>query len=666
MVALAALMAALATPAQARMTVLYDVVGAVNAMTGPAPDATHLNGVADGIYRQLPATSATYLDPQHEANKVSSKAGFPSTPTIIGLGSADMASVFRSQINASTSRITYLDEIGTSLRSTGDSLTDAQNFAQAITTLAGESYTRPAAECPGGDCATNRARRIQAYVRFPQSFFRFPQNWTDAWSAMPKLGGVWLELYTGSVSPFTPWSQEQWVAWARRFKREFITRGGDPARLHVLLTANPALVTQRTQWTYATTGAGCGLLANGPGGYRLSNDASGGSSNTTDPADFVSEFRAAFGTPVGGAIAPMPPDLAPTPPATCWPAHRFSGALPSASSSALAGVLALPRTGTTLPQPPSATQIPVGQATTVSVVLTSGTSGTTGIAERVTADTTGFWSNANATLSASGAGVSASAPVGSSGVATLSLTPTQTGPISLTLNSLDGAAVRATTQADGRLLDIPLSVRCATERQLQPFPEPLENPAQGCVDALNPADTGTLDQVVFNPTTWTLQNIKLGPPGGSASDPALAAIQPAPVPISAPAPEAQAAPTLTTLTTPMALTLRGAQPVKLKMFNGKVKPSVQCRGSAAANCVMTMQLRYWMAATATKKGYWKVIGSLRASVPSGWTGTRTVALTAYGKNLVKSKVSVVAQLRMAPRDGATGRTTTGRVRIVAS
>ncbi len=144
---------------------------------------------------------------------------------------------------------------------------------------------------------------------------------------------------------------------------------------------------------------------------------------------------------------------------------------------------------------------------------------------------------------------------------------------------------------------------------------------------------------------------------------ALAAIQPAPVPIPAPPPEPQTAPIPTT---PMALTLRGAQPVKLKMFNGKVKPSVRCRGSAAANCVMIMQLRYWMAATATKQGYWKVIGSLRAAAPSGWTGTRTVPLTFYGKNLVKSKVSVVAQLRMAPRDGATGLTTTGRVRIVAS
>ncbi len=139
--------------------------------------------------------------------------------------------------------------------------------------------------------------------------------------------------------------------------------------------------------------------------------------------------------------------------------------------------------------------------------------------------------------------------------------------------------------------------------------------------------------------------------------------------IPAAAPKAQTAPISTAptaTTTPMALTLRGAQPVKLKVFRGKVKPSVRCRGSAAANCVMIMQLRYWMAATATKKGYWKVIGSLRASAPSGWTGTRTVPLTFYGKNLVASKVSVVAQLRMAPRDGATGLTTTGRVRIVAS
>jgi len=150
---------------------------------------------------------------------------------------------------------------------------------------------------------------------------------------------------------------------------------------------------------------------------------------------------------------------------------------------------------------------------------------------------------------------------------------------------------------------------------------------------------------------------------------ALAAIQPAPVPIPAPAPGAQTAPTPTTFiatTTPMALTLRGAQPVKLKVSRGKVKPSVRCRGSAAANCVMTIQLRYWVPTTATKKGYWKVIGSLRASAPSGWTGTKTIALTSYGKKMVASKRSVVVRVRMVPRNGATGRTTTGRVRIVAS
>jgi hypothetical protein len=526
-------LAALAGRAQARMTVLYDRVGAINAMTGPSPDATHLAGVADGVYQQLPATPAAYLDPQHRANKVSSGAGSAATPTIIGLSAADMASVFRSQIDASPSHITFLDEIGTALRSTGSSLTDAQNFAQAITTLAGEAYTRPATECQTGDCATDRARRIQAYVRFPQSFFTFPQNWTDAWSAMPELGGVWLEAYSGSGLPQTPWGQEQWLAWARRFKREFLARGGDPARLHVLLTADPALDTQHQQWGWARTGGSCGPLADGPGGYRLSDDATGGSTNTTDPAAFVSEFRAAFGTPAPDAVAPMPPDLAPTDIA-CTPAHRFAGAAPSASSSALASVLALPRTGTTLPQPPSATRIPVGQTTSVTVTLTNGLirgprqgrPAATGIAERVTSDVAGFWANAHATIAASGpAGLSASAQVDSRAVAVLSLTPTRSGPIYLTLTSLDGAAVRATTQApDGRLLDVPLSVRCATERQLLPFPEPLENAAQGCVDALDPRDEGTLDQVVFHPTTWTLKNIRLGASGKSASAPALLAV----------------------------------------------------------------------------------------------------------------------------------------------
>src|SRR5205085_10119745 len=140
-----------------------------------------------------------------------------------------------------------------------------------------------------------------------------------------------------------------------------------------------------------------------------------------------------------------------------------------------------PRTGPTRPQPPSATRIPVGETTSVPLTLTNGPisdprqgrpGGATGIAERVTSDVAGFWGNAHATLAASGpAGLSASAPVDSRGVAVLSLTPTQSGPIYLTLTSLDGAAVRATSQApDGRLLDIPLSVRCATSASFCPSP----------------------------------------------------------------------------------------------------------------------------------------------------------------------------------------------------
>jgi subtilisin family serine protease len=136
-----------------------------------------------------------------------------------------------------------------------------------------------------------------------------------------------------------------------------------------------------------------------------------------------------------------------------------------------------------------------------------------------------------------------------------------------------------------------------------------------------------------------------------------------PAPASPAAPSSAVVPEPAVVSAPMALRLRGAQPVTLRAQKGAVKPSLQCTGTAAASCAMTLQVRYWVPRTRTKKGAWVVIGTLGTTMPAGGTGTKTIALTRYGRNLLRQKGSIPAVIRAAPRPGATGLTTTGRVRI---
>ncbi len=136
-----------------------------------------------------------------------------------------------------------------------------------------------------------------------------------------------------------------------------------------------------------------------------------------------------------------------------------------------------------------------------------------------------------------------------------------------------------------------------------------------------------------------------------------------PAPVAPTTPAASPAPVSPPVTTPMALRLRGAQPVTLRAQKGAVKPSLQCSGTAAASCAMTLQVRYWVPRTRAKKGSWVVIGTLGTTMSAGGTGTKTIALTRYGKNLLRQKGSIPAVIRAAPRPGAAGLITTGRVRI---
>ena len=129
---------------------------------------------------------------------------------------------------------------------------------------------------------------------------------------------------------------------------------------------------------------------------------------------------------------------------------------------------------------------------------------------------------------------------------------------------------------------------------------------------------------------------------------ALASVTPAPA-TPAPTPAAPAV-----APTPMVLGLRGAQPVGVRLVRRGVTLPLQCTGPAAAGCVMTLQVRVGA----------RTIGTLRVGVPAGWRGSKRVAITASGRALLARARTTVASVRTTPRDGTTGRTTTGRIRII--
>ena len=60
----------------------------------------------------------------------------------------------------------------------------------------------------------------------------------------------------------------------------------------------------------------------------------------------------------------------------------------------------------------------------------------------------------------------------------------------------------------------------------------------------------------------------------------------------------------------------------------------------------------------------RTIGTLRVGVPAGWRGSKRVAVTASGRARLARVRTTVASVRTTPRDGTTGRTTTGRIRIM--
>lgn len=523
----AAALGATAVPAVAqsgRMTVLYDVPASVAAMVDGA-DTTHLSPSADDVYEQGYADTAEI--PGRLVAKVTTGPASVRTPNIVGMGATALADLLTRMINASsstttaanfswnTSHIVFVDEIGPAeIGAGGDAL------AQALQTLSREPSAWP---LPGGGTGSD-AQHVHLYIRSVQSMITFPDKWTPLWTALPLVGGVWLEAYSGSTLPLTPWAPEQWLAWPRAFATRFQAEHGDLDRLHVLMTGSPqAGLDQASQWTWARVGedplSACAVLRNGPGAYRLSattaetesNDPSGPAVPATTAFD--AQYRLTF--PLSGAV---PADGAP---GGCTPSPVLSGTVAAAlgaDTSGDPGILEMGNTGVALGTGSvSADQITADQTTDVAVTLPGGDDpfgiagalASAGAAGETVAGE--FWSAADPQLTISGAGVTAtSAPLvpGSDGsyTATVPVHPTTGGPLTVTLD-INGQAIRA---ALGAPADLALSLA----------------PYAGTLGA-------QLSNLIDNPTTWRLA-IPVGPSGDPGSS-LVGALFPVPAIAAAPA-----------------------------------------------------------------------------------------------------------------------------------
>jgi hypothetical protein len=103
-------------------------------------------------------------------------------------------------------------------------------------------------------------------------------------AGLARVGAVWIEAYHGATAPLRPFTVSQWQRAPAAFTAEYRRAGGDPAKLHLLLTGPevfpagrlPAACTtpQACQWVLAeSTPAGRAMIANGVGAYRLGSTA---------------------------------------------------------------------------------------------------------------------------------------------------------------------------------------------------------------------------------------------------------------------------------------------------------------------------------------------------------------------------------------------------------
>ncbi len=276
-------------------SILYDMDAAVREIVDPQDGGTGM-GIARGALRQEPSTSGLF-----SADDEASLVGKVTEEDLRGLMADEIADVLVAAIDEAPGHIVGFDELtayeadprspvvkGGRIPPADPSSPGAQ-FAQALIALDTPSphggtwasrvhvYVAPAvtsAMAAGRGPDRNLGRDGKAHFR----------TYRTVMTGLARAGAVWIEAYHGRTSPLTPFTAAEWRTAPAAVTAEYRRAGGDPTRLHLLMTGTDAYpvgslppgctTPQRCQWVLAeATAAGRAMVANGVGAYRLGAQA---------------------------------------------------------------------------------------------------------------------------------------------------------------------------------------------------------------------------------------------------------------------------------------------------------------------------------------------------------------------------------------------------------
>jgi hypothetical protein len=292
MLAVAAL-TALAVPAgaSAAMSILYDMDPHVRDIVRPA-DGSPGVGPERGGFRQEGSTSHMFGGDRDTPYRIGKVSAWDLRP----LSAGEIASRLRSQINGGCtvggrdygcrSHMVTVDEIGAMFSDRAGDL--GMRLAQAMILL-----ERPS---PHGGTYASRVHFFIAPAMTSQFAAakgrhhnlgrdgkpHFP-TWQYAVAAVAHGGGVWLEMYHARGGVRLPFSVGEWQRGPRDFLDLYTRAGGKPERVHFLMTGSPHMPPGRLPacgspmactWALASVrGANARILVNGPGAYRVGDQA---------------------------------------------------------------------------------------------------------------------------------------------------------------------------------------------------------------------------------------------------------------------------------------------------------------------------------------------------------------------------------------------------------
>jgi hypothetical protein len=281
------------TPMRAgALGVLYDMDPAVREVVDPLDGARGLTHER-GALRQEPSGSGLFSDDDSGA-----LLGKVTEEDMRGLTAAEMADLLREEITDAPSHLVAFDELSPAEADPRVPLVRGARIPPADPASPGavlaEALKLLDTPSPyGGTWASRVHVYIAPAVTTAMAAGRGPdrnqgrdgkprfRTYRTVMAGLARAGGVWIEAYHGKAFPLLkPFSAETWRKAPAAFMAEYQRAGGDPSRLHFLITGTDAypagrlpaecVTPQACQWAMAEqTPAGRLILANGVGGYRL-------------------------------------------------------------------------------------------------------------------------------------------------------------------------------------------------------------------------------------------------------------------------------------------------------------------------------------------------------------------------------------------------------------